>query len=85
MTVHGLSGRPRTAPTPPGQWPEVSSFDRIVIIFNPQSTGDAPRVGRELRDELATRLRSVPLDLSPPGTPGTPGTWPATAAGTGAL
>jgi diacylglycerol kinase family enzyme len=43
----------------------VSPFDRIVIIFNPQSTGDAPRAAEELRAELARRLPAVPLDLRP--------------------
>jgi diacylglycerol kinase family enzyme len=43
----------------------VSSFDRIVIIFNPHSTGNAPRSAEELRDELAHRLPGVPLELSP--------------------
>ena len=43
----------------------VSPFDRIVIIFNPQSTGNAPRSAEELRDELARRLPGVPLELSP--------------------
>jgi diacylglycerol kinase (ATP) len=43
----------------------VSSFDRIVIIFNPRSTGNAPRSAEELRDELAQRLPAVPLELSP--------------------
>src|SRR3954453_8054545 len=45
--------------------PTVSPFDRIVIIFNPQSTGDAPRSAEDLRDELARRLPAVPLDLCP--------------------
>jgi len=43
----------------------VSPFDRIVIIFNPHSTGDAPRSAEELRSELAQRLPDVPLQLSP--------------------
>ena len=43
----------------------MSPFDRIVIIFNPRSTGDAPRSAGELRDELARRLPTVPLELSP--------------------
>lgn len=43
----------------------ASSFDRIVVIFNPQSTGDAPRLADELRTELAHRLPHVPLSLSP--------------------
>ena len=37
----------------------------IVIIFNPQSTGNAPESAEELRDELAARLPAVPLQLSP--------------------
>ena len=43
----------------------VSSFDRIVIIFNPQSTGNAPESAAELRDELTRRLPGLPLELSP--------------------
>jgi diacylglycerol kinase family enzyme len=43
----------------------VSPFDRIVIIFNPQSTGDAPKSAEELRAELARRLPAVPLELCP--------------------
>jgi diacylglycerol kinase (ATP) len=43
----------------------VSPFDRVVIIFNPQSTGHAPESAADLRGELARRLPSVPLELSP--------------------
>jgi diacylglycerol kinase (ATP) len=43
----------------------MNSFDRIVIIFNPQSTGNARRSAEELRAELAHRLPGVPLELSP--------------------
>jgi diacylglycerol kinase (ATP) len=43
----------------------VNPFDRIVIIFNPHSTGNAPESAEELRDELAHRLPAVPLELSP--------------------
>src|SRR5687767_8773764 len=43
----------------------VSSFDRVVIIFNPQSTGNAPESAEELRDDLRQRLPAVPLELSP--------------------
>jgi diacylglycerol kinase family enzyme len=43
----------------------VTTFDRIAIIFNPQSTGDAPRSAEDLRAELARRLPTVPLDLLP--------------------
>ena len=30
----------------------VDSFDRIVVIFNPRSTGKAPELAEELRAEL---------------------------------
>jgi diacylglycerol kinase family enzyme len=43
----------------------VSPFDRVVIIFNPRSTGHAPESAADLRGELARRLPSVPLELSP--------------------
>jgi diacylglycerol kinase family enzyme len=43
----------------------VSSFDRVIIIFNPQSTGNAPGSAEELRAELRERLPAVPLELSP--------------------
>ena len=43
----------------------MSLFDRIVIIFNPHSTGDAPESAEELRAELARRLPTVPLELCP--------------------
>jgi diacylglycerol kinase (ATP) len=43
----------------------VRPFDRIVIVFNPQSTGDAPTSAEELRAELARRLPDVPLELCP--------------------
>jgi hypothetical protein len=43
----------------------VASFDRIVVIFNPQSTGEAPRLAEELRADLAGRLPSTAVSLSP--------------------
>jgi diacylglycerol kinase (ATP) len=43
----------------------VSPFDRIVIVFNPHSTGNAPESAEELRAELSRRLPSVPLELRP--------------------
>jgi diacylglycerol kinase family enzyme len=61
----------------------VSSFDRIVIIFNPRSTGNAPRSAEELRDELAKRLPTVPLDLSPTHHAGHARDLARKAAGTG--
>jgi diacylglycerol kinase family enzyme len=43
----------------------VASFDRIVVIFNPHSTGDGPRLAEELHAELARRLPAVPVHLCP--------------------
>jgi diacylglycerol kinase (ATP) len=40
-------------------------YDRVVVIFNPQSTGDAPRLAEELRADLTGRLPDVPVELSP--------------------
>jgi diacylglycerol kinase (ATP) len=61
----------------------VSSFDRIVIIFNPQSTGNAPRSAEELRADLARRLPAVPLELSPTQHAGHARELARKAAGTG--
>jgi diacylglycerol kinase (ATP) len=43
----------------------VTAFDRIVIIFNPHSTGNAQESAEELRGQLAVRLPEVPVTLSP--------------------
>jgi hypothetical protein len=32
------------------------AFDRVVLIFNPRSTGDAREQAERLRDELSDRL-----------------------------
>jgi diacylglycerol kinase family enzyme len=48
-----------------GQLTAVSSFDRVVVIFNPHSTGDAPRSAEQLRAELTPRLPDVPVELAP--------------------
>lgn len=42
-----------------------SPFDRIILIFNPHSTGDAPQLAEELRAGLVQRLPQVPVELSP--------------------
>jgi len=52
-----------TSSDPAGQ--RARPFDRIVVIFNPQSTGDAPRSAEELQAELAQRLPEVPVDMRP--------------------
>lgn len=43
----------------------MTSFDRIVLVFNPQSTGNAPQAAEELRAQLASRLPAVPVELRP--------------------
>jgi diacylglycerol kinase (ATP) len=43
----------------------VAAFDRVVVIFNPNSTGEAPAMAHELRDELGARLPHLPVELSP--------------------
>jgi diacylglycerol kinase family enzyme len=43
----------------------VAAFDRIVIVFNPHSTGDAPTLARELRDDLAEQHPDLPLEMAP--------------------
>lgn len=40
-------------------------FDLITIIFNPNSTGDAPKLAEELRDELASALADTDVTLTP--------------------
>jgi len=40
-------------------------FDRVVLIFNPASTGDAPALAAELRDELQRRQPDLPVTLQP--------------------
>ncbi len=40
-------------------------FDTITIIFNPNSTGDAPKLAGELRDELVPALPETNVRLQP--------------------
>lgn len=61
----------------------MSPFDRIVIIFNPRSTGDAPRSAEDLAAELRRRLPAVPLDLCPTRYAGHARELAREAAGTG--
>jgi hypothetical protein len=53
-------------------------FDRIVVIFNPHSTGPAPQLAKEFMDALADRLPDVHESYGPQSAPGTRVNWPAT-------
>ena len=61
----------------------MSPFDRIVIIFSPHSTGNAPRSAEELRADLARRLPDVPVELCPTRYAGHARDLAREAAGTG--
>ncbi|GAC1370849.1 MAG: hypothetical protein NVSMB39_4130 [Candidatus Saccharimonadales bacterium] len=39
------------------------TFDRITIIYNPNSTGNAPAMARELHEQIGERLPGVLADL----------------------
>lgn len=41
----------------------MQPFDRVVLIFNPNSTGNASGLAAELRDELARRQPDLPVIL----------------------
>jgi diacylglycerol kinase family enzyme len=43
----------------------MASFDRAVLIFNPNSTGNAQEKAQELRDELSVRLPELLVELVP--------------------
>jgi diacylglycerol kinase family enzyme len=62
---------------------EPSSFDRIVVIFNPNSTGNAPRMAEQLRTELSQRLPNTAVRLSPTERAGHGRELARQAAGTG--
>ena len=40
-------------------------FDRVVLIFNPNSTGDAKELAEGLRENLAKRVPTLAVDLLP--------------------
>ena len=41
------------------------AFDEIVVIFNPQSTGEASQLAEQLQVDLEERLPAVPVHLRP--------------------
>ena len=58
-------------------------FDRVVVIFNPQSTGQAPQLAEELKIALADRLPDTPVRLCPTERAGHARELAADAAATG--
>jgi diacylglycerol kinase family enzyme len=48
-----------------GRGETATPFDRIVLIFNPQSTGDAPQLAAELCADLTRRLPGIPVVMRP--------------------
>ena len=38
-------------------------FDRITLIYNPNSTGDAPKLAQELYEDIKKRLPDTPAEL----------------------
>ena len=61
-----------------GHHDAVASFDRIVVIFNPHSSGDGPQLAEQLSADLTRRSPGVPVRLCPTDTPGMPVISPAT-------
>ena len=43
----------------------MPSFDRVVLIFNPHSTGEAKELAEELREDLAERVPTLAVELLP--------------------
>ena len=42
----------------------MAPFDRVVLIFNPNSTGNAKDKAAELREQLSVRVPQLPVELS---------------------
>lgn len=58
-------------------------FDRVVVIFNPHSTGQAPQLAEELTTALAERLPDMPVRVCPTEHAGHARELAADAAATG--
>lgn len=43
----------------------MKSFDRVVVVYNPHSTGNAPQLAEQLRDDLADHLPELSVVMSP--------------------
>jgi diacylglycerol kinase family enzyme len=61
----------------------MTSFDHVVVIFNPNSTGNAAESAAELRQDLARRLPALPVELRPTRHAGHARDLARDAAGTG--
>jgi diacylglycerol kinase family enzyme len=62
---------------------EPLPFDRVVVIFNPHSTGKAPQMVEQLRMDLSRRLPHTPVQLRPTERAGHGRELARQAAGTG--
>ncbi len=61
----------------------MNAFERIVLIYNPNSTGAAPQLAQELHQDLTARLPGVPVSLAPTQHAGHGRDLATEAAGTG--
>jgi diacylglycerol kinase (ATP) len=52
-------------PDEPARLPAAPPFDRIVVIYNPNSTGDAPGLAQQLYDHLVARFPGLPVVMQP--------------------
>jgi diacylglycerol kinase (ATP) len=62
---------------------DAMPYDRVVVIFNPESSGDAPRFAEVLRGDLADRLPDLAVELAPTQQAGHARDLARQAAGTG--
>lgn len=66
MTTSGRPGAQESRFWPGSAYAaDVPPFDRVVLIFNPHSTGQAKERAEELRRELAHRVPGLAVDLLP--------------------
>ncbi len=61
----------------------MTAFDRILLIFNPHSTGQAPELAQELYDDLTSRMPELQVTMSPTQHAGHARDLARDAAGTG--
>lgn len=78
------AGPPRRGTRAADPYGSAVDVDRVVMIFNPHSTGDAEGQAEQLRRELAERLPDLPVELRPTEHAGHARTLAREAAATGA-